>query len=289
MSSTTQVIARHEVAVTSPCFGPNGELFAVSATGDIFKYTGNLIDGSEISVEPWGSSSGQPMGLAIDPQGAAFVCDAAHQCLFRIRKADSGDGAPRQEIQPYVKEYEGRSLVGPNSVAISPQAGTVFFTDSGPMGETSLSTPTGSLYAVNPGTQLLLPLLQGVLAHPGGVCISPDEQTVYVGELFKNRILRLVQRPPGVWLASVFCQLQGRMGPSAIACTPTGELLVAHFDVQELQGAGRILCIDAEGQTTAMFQVPGAEITGLCVSPCGRALFVTEASSRSVYRVSLTD
>ena len=35
-------------------------------------------------MEAWGNSSGQPLGLDFDSQGVAFVCDAAHQAIFRI-------------------------------------------------------------------------------------------------------------------------------------------------------------------------------------------------------------
>ena len=41
MSHSIQVVARHDVAITAPTFGPGGELFAISQNGDIYKYFGN--------------------------------------------------------------------------------------------------------------------------------------------------------------------------------------------------------------------------------------------------------
>eukprot|EP00919_Chromeraceae_sp_WS-2016_P068156 GHVR01161430.1.p1 GENE.GHVR01161430.1~~GHVR01161430.1.p1 ORF type:complete len:238 (+),score=22.93 GHVR01161430.1:24-737(+) len=233
MSNSTQLIAKHDAPVTSPTFGANGDLFVVATTGDILRYSGNIIDGQEISVEPWGSSSGQPMGLALDTRGAAIVCDSAHQCLLRIRKVVE-DGQTKQEMLPYFSEYEGQAMLGPNSVVVAPTTGSLFFTDSGHLGESSLASPQGSVYQVHSNSQILLPLLHRCLAHPAGICLSPDEQILYVAETFRNRILRLVQNPPGVFVTSVFCQLSGRMGPTALACAASGELFVAHYDLQGL-------------------------------------------------------
>ena len=46
-----------------------------------------------------------------------------------------------------VNEYEGKSLKGPNS-AIFDSAGQLFFTDSGPLGETGLLERKGSVFVV---------------------------------------------------------------------------------------------------------------------------------------------
>lgn len=54
-------------------------------------------------MEAWGNSSGQPLGLDFDSQGVAFVCDAAHQAIFRILRVER-DGSFAHQIDPYVKE-----------------------------------------------------------------------------------------------------------------------------------------------------------------------------------------
>lgn len=45
-----------------------------------------------------------------------------------------------------------------------------------------------------------------------------------------NRIIRFIQMPEGVFHGSVFCQLSGSMGPSAIAVDSKGNLYVAQFE-----------------------------------------------------------
>lgn len=288
MSHSIQVVARHDAPITSPTFGPNGDLFAISTSGEIFKYTGNAEVDNELSVESWGNSSGQPVGLDFDSGGVAYVCDAAHQAVFRITRTEGDDGQPRQEIEPYVREYESNQFLGPNSLCLSKQAdGMLYFTDSGPFGESSLQNPRGSVFAINPGTQILIPLCLNTLAHPCGVALSPDERNLYVAETAANRVLRFTQKPPGVYHCSVFHQLSGRFGPTALAVSSSGDVFVAHFDFAENAENGRVLVIDADGEVSAIMSVPGPEITGLRLTPDQRYLLVTERSSCSVYRQPL--
>lgn len=274
--------------VTSPTFGPNGDLFAVACSGDIYRYNGSVDYDNEFVAEAWGSSSGQPLGLEFDDQGVAFVCDAAHQAIFRVSRVETEDGTLKQEIEPYVKEYEQAQFLGPNSLCLSHQTGMLYFTDSGPFGETSLQNPRGSVFAVSASTQLLIPLVLNTLAHPCGVALSPDEKCIYVAETGMNRILRLTQCPPGVFHCSVFCQLAGRFGPTAIAVNNAGDLFVAHFDFAENTESGKILAIDSTGEVTCSYMVPAPEITGLCLTqPDQRHLLVTEKSTSTIYRVPL--
>jgi len=286
MSHSIQVVARHDTPITSPTIDPNGELCAISVTGDIYKYQGDPEYESEFAVENWGNSSGQPQGLAFDSNGVAFVADAAHQAIFRItRSVTSDDGFPRQEIEPYVREYENAPFLGPNGVCISQQTGLLYFTDSGPLGETSLQSPKGSVFCINPQTQLLIPLCLNTFAHPCGIALSPDDKIVYVAETCKNRILRFTQQPSGVYHCSVFHQLSGRFGPTALAVNKnTGDIFVAHFDFAENTENGRIVVIDNEGEVSAIMSVPGPEITGLCLTQNQKFLLITEASGNSLYK-----
>jgi sugar lactone lactonase YvrE len=282
-----QVLGHHDTPVTSPTFSPSGDLFAISISGDIFRYTGSTEYDNEFSVESWGNSSGQPLGLEFDNQGVAFVCDAAHQAIFRIMRVDGEDGLARQETEPYVREYEQSQFLGPNSLCLSRSTGMLYFTDSGPFGETSLQNPRGSVFAISPTTQLLIPLCLNTLAHPCGVALSPDEKNIYVAETGMNRLLRFSQHPPGVFNSSVFYQLSGRFGPTAIAVAANGDIFVAHFDWSDNTENGKILVINPEGEPTGIIQVTGPEITGLCISSDQRYLIIAERSTMTVYRHAL--
>lgn len=282
-----QVLARHDMPVTSPTFGPGGDLFAISTSGDIYRYVGSTeTDEGNFSVESWGDSSGQPFGLVFNPQAVAFVCDAAHQAIFRITRLED-DGQYQQKIEPYVREYEQSQFLGPNSLCLG-KDGVLYFTDSGPMGETSLQNPRGSVFKIDGSTQLLLPLCLHTLAHPCGIALSPDEKVVYVAETGMNRILRFSQSPPNVFHCSVFHQLSGRFGPTAMAVRDNGDIFVAHFDFQDNSESGKILILDSEGQVTGSIVVPGPEVTGLTLTPDQRHLLITEKSTTSLYRHPLT-
>lgn len=260
--------------------------FAISSSGDIFRYAGTSEFDNEFAVESWGNSFCQPCGLEFDSQGVGFVCDAAHQAIFRIVRVETSEG-PRQEIEPYVREYEQSQFLGPNSLCISKSTGMLYFTDSGPFGETSLQNPKGSVFAISPATQLLLPICLHTLAHPCGLALSPDEKNIYVCETAMNRILRFTQHPPGVFHCSVFYQLAGRFGPTAIAVAANGDLFVAHFDFAENTDHGRIVVINVDGQLTGLISTSAPEITGLCLTRDQRHLIIAERSTTSLYRHAL--
>lgn len=274
-----------EYPVTSPTFGTSGELFVLSVTGDFCKFSSVDGDG-DCTTEPLGNSFGQPQGLDFDNQGVAFVCDAAHQAIFRLVRAEKDGGV---HIDPYVREYEQSQFLGPNSLCLSRVNGMLYFTDSGPFGETSLQTPRGSVFAISPSTQLLIPLCLNTLAHPCGLALSPDERQLYVAETAMNRILRFTQHPPQVFHCSVFYQLSGRFGPTALAVSAAGDLYVAHFDFAENTENGKVVIINADGEVTGNIYVPGPEITGLCITPDQKSLIITERSTTSVYRAPLVE
>jgi sugar lactone lactonase YvrE len=290
LQMSTQVLATHTHAITSPTFGPSGDLFTISTSGDIYRYVGSLEYENDLQVESWGDSSGQPFGLVFgaatpnNPSGAAFICDAAHQALFKITRTEGEDGVPRQQIEPYVREYEQAQFLGPNSLCLARSTGTLYFTDSGPFGETSLQNPRGSVFAISSSPQLLIPLCLHTLAHPCGVALSPDEKNIYVAETAMNRVLRFSQHPPGVFHCSVFHQLSGRFGPTALAVRENGDLFVAHFDFADNAENGKILVLDCEGEVSYSIMVPGPEVTGLCLTPNQSNLLITERSTTSIYR-----
>jgi len=91
-------------------------------------------------------------------------------------------------------------------MVLSNKNNMLFFTDSGHMGDTSLETPLGSVFAIDLGVSMLKPVLVGKLAHPSGIALNLDENVLYVAETYKNRVLRIVMHPDGVYYTSVFHQ-----------------------------------------------------------------------------------
>jgi sugar lactone lactonase YvrE len=186
----------------------------------------------------------------------------------------------KQAVTEFVRQYEGKMFKGPNSI-IFDSSGTMYFTDSGPIGETTIQKPLGSVFCItdegDEGSTLLQPLAYECLAHPCGLALSPDEDVLYVAETMKNRILRFVQKPMGVYHMSVFHQFSGGFGPSALVCDKKF-LYVAHFDFAgnvfvypnfaneclEFSSSGKISILRPDGALHGVIKVEGPEITGLC-------------------------
>lgn len=199
----------------------DGEVHYVSAgTGEVFVYTPALSSHSSVVF-----SGGEPYAAQFDSTGRLHIADCAHAALLRVD--DSG--------QPgvMVKAYEERSFRGPSSIAFGENE-SIYFTDSGPLGETTLEKPRGSIFYIGQspsGGQTLRPLALECLAHPSGISTSvTDPRILYVAELLTNRILRLVQRPTGTHYISVFYQFSGGMGPSSIVSSASGVLYIGHYD-----------------------------------------------------------
>lgn len=123
----------------------------------------------------------------------------------------------RIEITPVIKDFDGKPLKGPNSMILSEKNNSLFFTDSGPLGETSIESPQGSIFAIDLSVSMLKPIIDGKLAHPSGLAMSNDESMIYVAETGLNRILRIVCHSSGVYHTSVFHQFAGRFGPTSLA------------------------------------------------------------------------
>lgn len=115
-------------------------------------------------------------------------------------------------------------------MVLSEKNNSLFFTDSGPMSESNMENPSGSIFAIDLGVSMLKPIIYGKLANPCGLALSPKENILYVAETLNNRVLRVVIHSSGVYHTSVFYQFSGRLGPTALAVSPNGTLYVARFD-----------------------------------------------------------
>ena len=52
-------------------------------------------------------------------------------------------------------------------------------------------------------------------------------------------------------------------------------------------GQGRITVLSPDGATENELTVPGPQVTGLCLSADERELFVTEATTDTIYRIAI--
>jgi sugar lactone lactonase YvrE len=200
----------------------------------------------------------------------------------------------RIEIIPVIKDFDGSALKGPNSMFLSEKTNSLFFTDSGPLGESSLENPSGSLFVIDLHVSMLKPIIYGSLAHPAGLAMNADQSILYVAETLKNRILRVVIHSSGVFHTSVFHQFSGRLGPTALAMNQQKkELFVARYDFAETSKDGLITVLNEQGDFERDLLVKEyPEITGLWFSTLQNKkdnLYATESSTNSFLQINTAD
>lgn len=173
---------------------------------------------------------------------------------------------------------------------LSEKNNALFFTDSGPLGETSIENPCGSVFAIDLGVSMLKPIIYNKLAHPSGLALSENENILYVSETNMNRILRIVCHSSGVYHTTVFHQFSGRLGPTALAMSPSGLLYVARFDFTESSKHGLITVLNDQGQIEDELSVQDCpEITGLYFSKgYDDILYATESSTNSLLKIQVS-
>lgn len=188
-----------------------------------------------------------------------------------------------------IKDFDGSNLKGPNSMVLSEKNNALFFTDSGPLGESSIENPTGSVFAIDLGVSMLKPIVYGKLAHPSGLALSPNENVLYIAETLANRILRVVIHSSGVYHTSVFHQFSGRLGPTALAVSQAGKIYAARFDFTEVSKNGIITVINEDGEVDEELLVNDCpEITGLYFSKVqDDILYATESSTNSLLKIQV--
>ena len=184
----------------------------------------------------------------------------------------------KEDLAP-PKIYESMPLKGPGSVIYSRTNRALIFSDCGLSGMTSLNEGKGSVFLYDFENDLLRPLLLNCLAGPVDICYDDTNDILYVAELYKNRVLRLVQNPIGVFHCSVFHQFSGRFGPNALAIDRIGNLYVSRYEFPTIQkkgdkpgdrvpGAdGLISVLNKDGIQVQELVITGMpEINGMCIS-----------------------
>lgn len=253
-----------------------GNLFAVSLTGSIYQVVNGQL--SEVS-----NTNGQPSGICFDNE-TSYICDMAHQAII-VQSLEKS-----KEDFNLIKEWEGKPLLGPNSIAYNQANNCLYFTDSGPMGESSLVSPKGSLFFADLEEMRLVDLAVKCLAHPSGIAITPDGSRVFIAETLRNRILRLSISGTGVSQLTVFHQFSGRLGPTAVAISENEVMCVANYEFKDYSEDGVLSVLSLDGELKGKVTIPNApEITGLFFSRKDpNTLYIVESSTSTIYKKTLT-
>jgi gluconolactonase len=250
-----------------PAFDRDGNLWMVSInSGEIQK------------VAPSGqcttatNTHGQPQGLKFAKDGRLFGVDRKRGVFW----IDTNTGT----VHDYMRYFQNENFHGPNDLIIDKEGG-IYFTD--PWGTSPLN-PRGGVYYISPEPAKNITRIADNLAFPNGICLSPDEKTLYINDFDNQRVLAVPLVSPGmlnVGFAHVFGgTLAGGWGPDGEAVDQNGNLYVAHY------GAGEVVVIDPDGFMIGSIALPkGAGNQTTNVAFHDGHLYITEAGQNVVWRV----
>ena len=175
-------------------------------------------------------------GLAVDAQG---LVAATHdtQALSRFDFATKARSV-------FVADFEGKHFNSPNDLAIS-SSGNVYFSDpdwqlSGRVNETGI---TGVYWRLPSGE---VRVLDGGLAKPNGVTLSPDETKLYVGHTGGSIEVYPLLADGSVGQRRAVAEVKE---PDGMAVDCLGRLYVASHT------AGELIVLSPEGQVISVIKV----------------------------------
>ena len=119
------------------------------------------------------SPSGMSNGIKFNAQGDMIICEGADYGGRRLIRTDMKTG------MSYIVAamYKGRKLNSPNDVTIDLQ-GRMYFSDPRYLGHETIEQPVMAVYRVDPDGAITRIITDA--GKPNGVCISPDQKTLYV-------------------------------------------------------------------------------------------------------------
>lgn len=195
--------------------------------------------------------------------------------------------------QILVKDYEGEPLKGPTSLAYNTEEDVMYVTDAGNFQDSNVYSKTGSLYLIDLDTNVMKSILHNCLSYPADVIYDEVSGNLFIADTFSNRILRVTQHPDGIYRSTIFCQFNGRVGPTALAIGEYGNLYVARYEFHidlEQESDGLISVLNPQGTIIGELTLPKLpEITGLLIPAKKKeSLYLTEKNSNGVIKIKLS-
>jgi gluconolactonase len=119
------------------------------------------------------SPSGMSNGIKFDASGNMVVCEGADYGGRRVTRTDMKTG------QSFVIAgmFDNRDFNAPNDVTLD-EKGRIYFSDPRYLGHEPLEQPVMSVYRID--TDLSIHRIIADAGKPNGVCVSPDQKTLYV-------------------------------------------------------------------------------------------------------------
>jgi len=210
--------------------------------------------------------SGKSNGLALDTEGRLIACEHGNR---RVTRTDR-DGT----IAVLADGYLGRKFNSPNDLVVRSD-GTIFFSDP-PYGleKRDRELPFNGVYALLPGGEVKV--LSVYFKRPNGLALSPDEQTLYIGDS-GDGFIQVFDVAPDATLSNSRLLDEG-VGPDGMKMDEGGRLWTsAHDGIRVYSAEGTLL------QTIAFPEQPANCAFG---DEDGKTLYVT--ARHGLYKVRCT-
>lgn len=218
--------------------------------------------------------SGKSNGLTLDREGRLIAAEHATRRVTRTEK----DGS----ITVLAERFEGKRFNSPNDVVVRSD-GMIFFTDppyglDGGMKNSELGY--SGTYALNPETGAIT-LISKDFQRPNGLCLSPDENTLYVADTqgahapsaISGDIMAFTRGDDGDYHdGKLFCHLPG---PDGIKADVKGNVWATCKEGVNIY--------DPQGQLLESVNTPEEPKNCSFGGPDGKTLYVTALTS--VYTV----
>jgi gluconolactonase len=156
-----------------PAAAPDGKIYFTDIP--FGKQNGMILcfDPKTMKTTVFTDNSGKSNGLAFDADGNLLSCDGADGGSRSVRRWNLKTG----KSETIVDRYQGKRFNSPNDMCLDAK-GRIYFTDPRYGGAEPRELPGEYVYRIErDGTVILI---TDEVEKPNGVCLSPDQRTLYV-------------------------------------------------------------------------------------------------------------
>lgn len=205
-------------------------------------------------------------GHAIEQDGTHIVMSSAGSVIRLDRTG--------RAVEIAATKVDGRWLTYPNDVALDPNRGGYYVTESGYKStpKTVPQDPQGRVYRID--AQGAVHEVAGGIAYANGIALSGDGGVLFVGESVTRRIWRYAVNVDGsLGERSLFAETPQVPDvvsvPDGFTIGPDGRLFVAHY------GARELLAYEADGVLVERIPAGNRTTSHAAFSPDARTLYVS--------------
>lgn len=240
------------------------------------------------------SPSGMSNGLKFDAEGNLIAAEGADYGGRRITKTNMKTG----KTYILAGEFDHKPLNSPNDITID-EKGRIYFSDPRYLGHEPVEQPVQAVYRIDLDGSIHRIITDA--GKPNGVCISPDQKTLYVvsndnghtgigrldekKELTKKGSMTLMAydlAPDGTAkFRKTLVDYAPQDGPDGLVCDKNGNLFVAVRDVTK----PGIYIYSPEGNSLGYIKTELPTNVGFGRGDSANVLYIT--AGKSLYRIKL--